>query len=134
MDLQPLPFYKTHPGIYTIYGGQGPLYRPGVTNDHALMQDYEYFCQLCPEKIKKYQQRIDSILEKLDFEGSMIYDEYPDRFSLERTADRIADVISAERKAEDQSFEKEQEYPLIFILLEIEICKRRHGGKRNFYI
>lgn len=131
MDLQPLPFYKAHPGIYTSYGRQGLF---GVSGDSSLMQDFEYFCQLCPEKVKRYQRRIDSILEKLDYEGSMIYDEYPDRFSLERTADRMADVISAEMKKEEKDFNKEQEYPLIFLLLEIEIYKRRHGGKRNFYI
>jgi len=134
MILQPLPFYKAHPGMYTTYGSRGLFIGSDVSAENYLMQDFEYFCQLCPDKVKKYQRKIESILDKMDYEGSMIYDEYPDQFSLERTADRMAEVISTEMKEEAVEFHKEQEYPLIFLLLEIAIYKRRHSGRRKFYM
>ncbi len=59
-----------------------------------------------------------------DYEGSMIYDEYPDRYSLQALAKSMLKVL-----------EKEEEDPpaqaMIQVLLCDEIYKRRHGGRRG---
>lgn len=92
-----------------------------------MLRDLEYLQQLYPRDIKRYQRRIAEILDKADYEGSMIYDEYPDKFSLQRLAETICGIL-----------EKEEENPpgedTIQILLFIEVYKRRHGGQRaNIY-
>ena len=121
-----LPFYMTYPL---------PMY---YQEEDAIMRDLEYLQQMYPMQAKKYQKMISGILDKLDYEGSVIYDEYPDRYTLERTADNITDII---RRAERQKYsdqenpgdDGEPRQPLIFVLLVNEVYKRRRGGKRGFF-
>jgi len=109
---EPLPFYMAYPGYCSA--GQ----------EERLLQDLEYLQQMYPNDIKRYQKRIAEILDKADYEGSMIYDEYPDRYSLQALAKSIYRIL-----------EKEEENPpgeeIIIILLFNEVYKRRHGGRRG---
>ncbi|MCM1190260.1 MAG: hypothetical protein NC541_13320 [bacterium] len=90
------------------------------------MRDLEYLQQLYPGEVKRYQRRIAEILDKADYEGSMIYDEYPDKYSLRALTASILTV-----------FQREEENPpseeLVQVLLFNEIYKRRHGGRRGRY-
>ena len=61
-----LPFYMTYPL---------PMY---YQEEDSIIRDLEYLQQMYPAEAKRYQKLIASILDKLDYEGSMIYDEYPD--------------------------------------------------------
>ena len=112
----PLPFYLAYPDYYT--SGQEAI----------LLRDLEYLQQMYPNDVKRYQRRIAEILDKTDYEGSMIYDEYPDRYSLQALAQSMSKILEKEEPnapAED----------MIQILLFTEIYKRRHGGRRgSFYI
>ena len=72
MDIEqrmkkPLPFYMTHPGYF------------GPGKENTVLRDLEYLQQTYPLEVRKYQRRVAEILDKMDYEGSMIYDEYPDR-------------------------------------------------------
>lgn len=107
----PLPFYMTYPGYY------------GPGQEAMLLRDLEYLQQLYPTDVKRFQKRIAEVLDKTDYEGSMIYDEYPDRYSLRAMAGSIQKIL-----------QKEEENPptedMIQVLLYNEIYKRRHGGRR----
>ncbi len=108
----PLPFYMTYPDYY------------GTGQEEKLLKDLEYLQQLYPNDVKRFQKRISEILDKADYEGSMIYDEYPDRCSLQALAQSICRVLEQEEKnppAEE----------IIIILLFNEVYKRRHGGRRG---
>ncbi|MCM1058000.1 MAG: hypothetical protein NC517_10395 [Firmicutes bacterium] len=109
----PLPFYMTYPGYY------------GPGQEAMLLRDLEYLQQMYPETIKHCQRRVAEVLDKADYEGSMIYDEYPDRCSLRALAGSIFTIMK-----------KEEENPpsedMIQVLLYTEIYKRRHGGRRFF--
>lgn len=112
----PLPFYMTYPG----YLGPG--------KERELIQDLEYLQQMYPNDVKRYQKRIADILDKADYEGSMIYDEYPDRYSLRAMAKSICGILE---KEEEQAPAED----MILVLLFNEVYKRRHGGRRgNFYL
>ena len=52
--------------------------------------------RLYPGEVRRCQRRIAEILDKYDYEGSMIYDEYPDRLSLFRIADTISTILEQE--------------------------------------
>lgn len=127
-----LPFYMTYPAAG--YGNGTPYGR----QDGDVLRDLEYFRQMYPAEVRHYQTRIAEILDKLDYEGSVIYDEYPDRYTLERAADNITDIIRREERQRHPEQENpdgggEPRQPLIFVLLVNEVYKRRRGGKRGFF-
>ena len=109
-----MPFYMTYP--MPMFGQQ----------ENTVMRDLEYMQQMYPKEAKHYQKLIAGILDKMDYEGSMIYDEYPDKCSLRALAGSMFKI-----------FENEEENPpseeMIQILLLNEIYKRRHGGRRGKY-
>ena len=107
----PLPFYMAYPGILN------------PRQEAAILQDMEYLQQLYPNDVKRYRRRVAEILDMTDYEGSMIYDEYPDRYSLQRLAATICGIL--EKEEENSPGEN-----LIQVLLFDEIYKRRHGGQR----
>lgn len=110
----PLPFYMTYPDYY------------GPGREVQLLQDLEYLQQLYPNDVKRYQRRISEILDKTDYEGSMIYDEYPDKYSLLALAGSMRKVLEIEE-------EKAPEESMIQVLLFNEVYKRRHGGRRGSF-
>lgn len=124
-----LPFYMTYP--------MPPEYR----EEDTVMRDLEYLQQMYPKDAKRYQQRISEILDKIDYQGSLIYDEYPDRWQLYGIADNILAILK--REAKEEALENKDAPPIteekwewisdmIQILLFYEIYKRRHRGKKGY--
>lgn len=70
-------FYKT--------AGRGRLYEQEapVEQDKSLMRSYY------PQESALAQAFVEDACDRLDYEGSFIYDEYPDKFSIERTCREI---------------------------------------------
>lgn len=127
-----LPFYMTYPAAGY---GNAPLYG---RQDADVLRDLEYFRQMYPAEVRRYQGRIAEILDKMDYEGSVIYDEYPDRYTLERLAANIVDVLRREEKQKNSQQADSDEnwgvkHSLIFVLLVDEVYKRRRGGRRGFF-
>lgn len=133
-----LPFYMTYP---LSGNGLGPSFCP--QDEDTVMRDLEYLQQMYPEEAKRYQRRISQILDKLDYEGSMIYDEYPDKCQLYQLRDNIMAILK--REAEEEALQKGEDCEpvspekwewlsdMIQILLFYEIYKRRHAGKRGYF-
>ena len=119
------PFFMTLPGY------------PGRMDENEILNDLEYLQQTYPGEVRCCQRRIAEILDKYDYEGSMIYDEYPDRLRLYRLAMDILDRVKREENSNEESApdadspEKWQRIgDLIQILLFYEIYKRRHRDER----
>lgn len=115
-----LPFYMTYPL---------PMY---YEDDNKVMRDLEYLQQLYPGEAKKYQKRIVAILDRIDYEGSLIYDEYPDRWLLYKLSKDVLDTLKSEMsndKEEPEISDEKWEWisDMIQILLYYEIYKRRHN-------
>ena len=110
----PLPFYMTYPD-----------YR-GAENEARLLRDLEYLQQMYPGDVRRCQRRIAEILDRTDYEGSMIYDEYPDRYSLQALAGSMCRILESEE-------ENPPTEEMIQVLLFNEIYKRRHGGRRGSF-
>ena len=120
----PLPFYMTYPDLCT------------PQREAALLQDLEYLQQTYPCEVKRCQKRIAEILDKTDYEGSMIYDEYPDKWQLYKLSKDITDRIRREDEKVDPScgdMPEKWEWmgDLVQILLCYEIYKRRHNSRRG---
>ncbi len=130
-----LPFYMAYPDLST-----GLPYNSG--QEDTVMRDLEYLQQIYPEEARKYQMRISQILDKMDYEGSMIYDEYPDKYQLYNLADNI--LVILKREAEEAALqnksgalpisEEKWEWLVDFIrvLLFYEVYKRRHRRKNGY--
>jgi len=119
-----LPFFMAYPDV-------------GENTNRDMMRDLEYLQQMYPREVKRYQMRVSEMLDRIDYDGSMIYDEFPDRFCVERLVFSMTEVL----KREEMEKNSDKEYPmekweglreLIFVLLNNEICKRRNGRKRSF--
>lgn len=127
MDLNRriLPYYMTYPGPY------------GTRQEDTVIRDLEYLQQIYPAQVRRYQRRIADILDKVDYEGSMIYDEYPDSCCIRYLTKSMVDVLSRERREEEPENPMTPEQllwleNLVQVLLTNEIYKRRHGGKKGF--
>ena len=67
-------------------------------------RDLQYLQQMYPADAKRMQKKVEEELDKLEYEGSMMYDEYPDRVSMLLICDRIEKAL-AEEDAERQAKE-----------------------------
>ncbi|MBP3204393.1 MAG: hypothetical protein J6M66_03100 [Lachnospiraceae bacterium] len=110
----------------------------GAKKEQEILKDMEYLQQVYPGAVKQYQRRVAEILDKMDYEGSMIYDEYPDFTSLRDMADSIVRVMQNEEKDCPEEERVPQEKwcwikDMVQVLLCDEIYKRRHGGRRGKY-
>lgn len=120
-----LPFYMTYPL---------PLY---YEDEHELIKDMEYLQGQHPIGIRMLQGEIAKTMNVMDYSGSMIYDEYPDRFLLQRQGKDIADKIRKKYKDDVENplcemsgwdgFEE-----IVMLLLHEEILKRRHRKNRGY--
>ncbi len=122
-----LPFYMTYPEV------TGRTYE----QDRDVMRDLEYLQQLYPLEVRYFQRRVGEILDRMDYEGSIIYDEYPDRYGLERLLETIWTIIKKEEQDGESDISDSEETwewikALLFVLLNTEIYKRRNGSRRRF--
>lgn len=91
----------------------------------------DYLRELHPAEAKRLTKRISAILDKLDYEGSMIYDEYPDRWQLYRLAESIVKILKEEETKEVSPEKWEWISDMVQVLLYDEIFHRRNGGKNE---
>jgi len=76
-----------------------PLY--GYDNSDDADKDWDYMRQMYPSIAKKLLREIDEECDKLEYDGSCIFDEYPDRVYLERIVDRIFERVKHLEEDED---------------------------------
>lgn len=107
-----LPFYMTYPM---------PLF---YQEQDTVTRDLEYLQEMYSVEAKKYQKVIAGILDRLDYEGSIIYDEYPDKWQIYRLTQITVDKLK-------ESGEEEPAADLVQVLLCYEIYKRRHTNENG---
>ena len=113
-----LPFYMAYPL---------PLY---YQQEDSVTRDLEYLQQMYPSQAKKYQKIIAETLDCIDYEGSMIYDEYPDKWQIYRLTQIVVDKI---RKSEGESsdIDPDRTAEFVQVLLSYEIYKKRHLNRNG---
>lgn len=92
--MQKLPYYMVYP-------------MPFVYDDERIEErDMEYMKSLYPDAAKRILPYIEEECDRLEYQCSMIYDEYPDRLQLQLMCKRICDNVKKHEK-----FWMECEYP-----------------------
>ena len=114
-----LPFYMTYP--LPMY------YQP----EDTVTRDLEYLQQMYPADAKKYQKIIAEVLDKLDYDGSMIYDEYPDKWQIYRLTQIIVDKIKEQQAQQPAAMDWEWITEFVQVLLSYEIYKKRHTNRNG---
>ncbi len=124
-----LPFYMTYPVPVT------------QSDENEMMQDLEYFQQLYPSGAKLLQREIRKVIDIMDYEGSLIYDEFPDRFAMQRLTKDILRKIRLQLEDEIQDseeiekmlrYENIDDYMLLLVLH--EVWRRRHNQRRGYFL
>jgi hypothetical protein len=120
-----------------------PLY--GYDNSADLDKDLEYMKYLYPNTARTIQSEIDRQCDQMEYDGSIMFDEYPDKVSLERIVDRIYDKVkdlNEEPQVESQSL---YFYPVrprnnylrdlvnLVFLNEIFNRRRRYRGRKRWF-
>lgn len=77
-----MPFYMSYP-MQNVY-----------MTELEYERDMERMKELYPEDVKKIQRLVEEECDKLEYEGSMMFDEYPDRVMLKVICDRIYQIAT----------------------------------------
>ena len=95
--------YGDMPYNNTIYQGYGRpdqtiIQQPMAFPEDRILEDMEYLQQMYPTYAKRYQSVISSVVDKMDYESSFIYDQYPDKLSIQRMVESVMVVIKSDEK------------------------------------
>ncbi len=118
-----LPFYMTYPM---------PLF---YEEEDAVMRDLEYLQEMYPREARRYQKKVERLMDRFDYDGSVIYDEYPDRLAVYKMAQDMMAVIAREEEESGNGITEERKpevTEIIQILMCDEIYKRRRAKGNGF--
>lgn len=106
----------------------------GVWDDESMMRrDYEYMKSAYPDMAKRIMPYVEAECDRLEYSGSLMFDEYPDQLQMRLLCRRISRRI---REQENKWKEGEWLEELIQVLVFHEIIKRRgeyRKYRRKFY-
>ena len=108
-------FYQT--------AGKGEFYiqEAPVTEDKILMHSYY------PRNAAMVQSYIEDACDRLDYEGSFIYDEYPDKQEIERVCRGICEKIEANRQMQTSERRRDSmDWDFLGELVSTLFCQEMH--------
>lgn len=110
------PSYWGYPNTYP----QVPVQMPTEDMDGLDEMDMKYMKRMYPEICKEIQRYVDEECDKLEYESSCMYDEYPERERIEMIIDKIYDKVK-DKKVEMKEMEVE----------ETDLPRQFYGGYNN---
>ena len=115
----PVPFYQTYP-MPNVY-----------QTEREYERDMERMKELYPKRMKKLLAYVEEECDKMEYEGSRMYDEYPDRVMLYRMANQIYDKAMPMKEAAEGRRERDKNLlEVIQVLLYDEMYRRRGRHRR----
>lgn len=92
IDIPKMPFYMSYP-MQNLY-----------LTEMEYEKDMDRMKELYPRTVKRILDLVEDECDQMEYEGSLMFDEYPDRLMLEMIEDRIYQNVAAE----DTALEMEQ--------------------------
>lgn len=123
-------YYDKYYPFYAVYAD--PLmYRGEKVHEAEFQRMKSYF----PQTARIIQEKTEEKCDELDYEGSRLYDEHPDKFMLYHLSQKIKEEIMDEilpdiEEAESQRMPERFLDEMIQVLLYQEILRRRCRRKR----
>lgn len=93
-------------------------------------RDFRKLQELFPREAREVQARIKEQCDQLEYEGSAMFDEYPDRYTLESVCRKIYRDMYPENELEGMAYTKNPIYQMIQVLLIEEMYFRRCRYRR----
>ncbi len=81
-NMNKMPFYMAYP-MQTVY-----MEEMDYARDMQKMKD------MYPKEVREIQDLVDEECDKMEYDGSLMFDETPDRLLLRQITDRIYDAVS----------------------------------------
>lgn len=79
------------PEPYILYDKEKSLEEPRP--EAMTLRDYEYFKSMYPARVKELQLHVEAVFDEMDYQGSPIYDEYPDRLMVEQLCRKVEERL-----------------------------------------
>ena len=98
------PYYRDAGGGFwsrNLWRYDGNMMGYGLMHEDMIVEDMEYLQQMYPTYARKYQSTINSFVDRMDYDGSFIYDQYPDKMSIGRMVTGVMAVIRANEEKEN---------------------------------
>ena len=118
--------------FYPFYAAQGNS--DFYNEEREQEREFDLMKSYYPDTARKIQEKAEAQCQMLDYEGSRLYDEYPDRFMLYHLGRKIVDEVRSEADMEAMSDGLLGD--LVEVLLFHEISRRRCRRRRcrgDFY-
>lgn len=119
MDYR-LPYYMAYPAPFQY------------DDDKVERLDFDYMKSMYPQLAKKILPLVEEECERMDYEGSVIYDEYPDQLQIRLMCMRVYDKV---KDMEEIVIDNLKEMIQLMVFQEIFRCRCEHRRKRRkFYL
>lgn len=114
-----------HYPIYPLYPTQG-----GYAQEADYEKDFRKLQELFPKEARKIQEQIKEQCDQMEYEGSAMFDEYPDRYTLESICRKIYRDMNPEEEMTSMSYTRNPLYQMIQVMLIEEMYFRRCRYRR----
>lgn len=100
--------------------GNNMVYPFEEENEECIFENMKY---LYPTEVKQLQQAVEDVCDQMEYDGSIMYDERPDKICIEAISKRICNQNCVEKDRE----EKEAKWlrPLVQVMICREIAFRQ---------
>lgn len=137
---QPIPFYMAYPFLVPL------------DQEQAQEKDLQVMRSFYSRRAAKIQEKVDRECDRMEYDGSMMFDEYPDKFMMEHLCRKIEQEVLKEEEGNTPTIiieetcqggpsacgsrrEEEGLRDLIGVILFNEMFRRRsrHRRRKRFY-
>lgn len=94
-NMSKMPFYMAYP-MQSVYMEE---------MDYA--KDFQKLKEMYPKEVRSIQEMVEDECDKMEYDGSLMFDETPDQLMLRQVTDRIYDAVSGQNM-DIRDFEAEQ--------------------------
>lgn len=117
-------------------GLQYPMYPPYPlrvtgTEESVYEEDFRKLQELFPKEARLVQEQIREQCDQMEYEGSAMFDEYPDRYTLESISRKIYRDLYPEAEVTGTSCCSNPLYQMIQVMLIEEMYFRRCRYRRH---
>jgi len=71
-----------------------------MIDDSLIEKDYDYMRRIMPEKGRLLFDLMEDLCDRLEYEGSFLYDECPDKTTIQNLADKIYERVLEEQQSD----------------------------------
>ncbi len=106
-------------------------------DERVERRDYEYMQSMYPMAVKRILPYVEEECDRMSYEGSMIYDEYPDQLQIYMMCNRVYEKVKKQKLKDDVEMEMQvsdhDEWlkNLVQIMLFQELFRRRNNHRRS---